>query len=53
MYCVLADPNKISQLPQCDTTGNNRVLGYEEVIAIGLDDHQETKTGQVFCVYKQ
>lgn len=46
-------PQKVEQLPECDTSEGVRTLGYEEVVAIDLNTFQEVKTGQVFCVYKQ
>ena len=46
------DPSKVAQLPQCDESGGARVIGYEEVVAVDLNTFLESKTGQVFCVYK-
>jgi hypothetical protein len=45
-------PQKVEQLPECDTSEGVRTIGYEEVVAIDLNTFQEVKTGQVFCVYK-
>jgi len=45
------DANQINQIPECDTS-QAEVMGYEEVLAISLGNYQESRTGQVFCVYK-
>ncbi|MCG8328278.1 MAG: hypothetical protein MI974_11365 [Chitinophagales bacterium] len=43
------NPDKIDNLPTCEEDA----VGYEEVVAIHLNNYQEAKTNQVFCVYKQ
>ena len=44
--------SKLDSLPDCNTSpAGKEFIGYQKVVAVRLNDYQETTTGQVTCAY--
>ncbi len=53
LYAVrFEDEHKLDTLPDCNTSpAGKEFIGYQKVVAVRLNDYQETTTGQVACAY--